>query len=374
MPLISGKAGDVMSATLSHCGLPVGIKRSRFIGLIRPALKARGLKTSAIRYLAEAFDKWTRDQDYAPGRICGFWHQVSGLAEELTCTERTVHSIERDLEDAQLVSRHPKANGRRDGLRDGEGEKTLRKVFGINLAPIIEQAAELVAEAEAIRLHKDAIESCRSEIREINRQIRHLDCPDVLSEAQSILPEGRTAVVKDLAALERIRDALAALAKAFETDPRSEKSSDSREDFDVPIVQTKQTKFLYRPDEVAERITADQAMSLASQQFRECLEMYGDYSWRGVINAAYEIAKSIGIDDRTWQIACDNRALGPQRTALCIILIHRNMSLPVFHKYYARQPVACLGGMIKQAKNGSLNLPRFLAAIQRQTKRFEREN
>lgn len=140
-----------MSAALSHCGLPVGIRRSRFIGLIRPALKARGLKTSAIRYLAEAFDKWTRDQDYAPGRICGFWHQVSGLAEELTCTERTVHSIERDLEDAQLVSRHPKANGRRDELRDCEGEKTLRKVFGINLGPIIEQAAELLAEAEVKR-------------------------------------------------------------------------------------------------------------------------------------------------------------------------------------------------------------------------------
>ena len=368
MPPISGKAGDVMSATLSHCGLPVGIQRTQFIGLIRPALKARGLKTSAIRYLAEAFDKWTRDQDYALGRICGFWHQVSGLAEELTCTERTVHSIERDLEDAQLVSRHPKANGRRDGLRDGEGEKILRKVFGINLAPIIEQAAELLAEAEAIRLHKDAIESCRSEIRGINRQIRNLNCPDVLGEAQSILPEGRTAVVKDLAALERIRDALAALAKAFETDPRSEKSSDSSEDFDVPIVQTKQPKFLYRPDEVAERVTAHQAMSLASPPFRECLEMYGDYSWRGVINAAYEIARSIGIDDRTWRIACDNRALGPERTALCIILIQRNMGLPPLSDQFPRNPAACLGGLIKKAKVGKLNLVGFIYAVSKSSK------
>jgi len=343
-----------MSATLSHCGLPVGIQRSRFIGLIRPALKARGLKTSAIRYLAEAFDKWTRDQDYAPGRICGFWHQVSGLAEELTCTERTVHSIERDLVDAALVSRNPKANGRRDGLRDGEGEKSLRKVFGINLAPIIEQAAQLLAEAEAIRLHKDAIESCRSEIREINRQI--------------ILPEGRTAVVKDLATLERIRDALAALAMAFETDPRSEKISDSKEDFDVPIVQTKQSKFLYPPDEVAERVTAHQAMSLASQQFRECLEMYGDFSWRCVINAAYEIARSIGINDRTWQIACDNRVLGPERTALCIILIQRNMGLSPLSDQFPRNPAACLGGLIKKAKVGKLNLVGFIHAVSKSSK------
>ena len=355
-----------MSATLSHCGLPVGIQRSRFIGLIKPALKARGLKTSAIRYLAEAFDKWTRDQDYEPGRICGFWHQVSGLAEELTCTDRTVHSIERDLEDAKLVSRHPKANGRRDGLRDGEGEKTLRKVFGINLAPIIEQAAELLAEAEAIRLHKDAIESCRSEIREINRQIRHLNRPDVLGEAQSILPEGRTAVVKDLATLERIRDALAALAEAFKTDPRSEKISDSREDFDVPIVQTKQSKFLYPPDEVAEYVTAQQAISLASQPFRECLEMYGDYSWRGVINTSYEIARSIGIDDRTWAAACDPRALGPHRAALCIVLINRNMDLPRQSEHFPRSPGACLCGMTKKAKNGTFNLLRLMQAACKQ--------
>ncbi|SMX40151.1 hypothetical protein OCA8868_02297 [Octadecabacter ascidiaceicola] len=99
-----------MSATLSHSGLPFGIKRTQFIDLVKPALKARGLKTSAIEYLAKTFDKWARDQDYEPGRICGFWHQVSGLADMMTCTVRTVHSIECDLVDATMVSRHPKAN------------------------------------------------------------------------------------------------------------------------------------------------------------------------------------------------------------------------------------------------------------------------
>lgn len=162
MPPISGKAGDVMSATLSHCGLPVGIQRSRFIGLIRPALKARGLKTSAIRYLAEAFDKWTRDQDYEPGRICGFWHQVSGLAEELTCTERTVHSIERDLEDAQLVSRHPKANGRRDGLRDGEGEKIRDAIRAYVISKI---------ELRQIRDHNDVLAALK-ELEEDGMEIK----------------------------------------------------------------------------------------------------------------------------------------------------------------------------------------------------------
>jgi hypothetical protein len=89
-------------------------------------------------YLSKAFDKWTRDQDYKPGRICGFWHQLKGLAKEMTCTERAIHSIELDLVKAGLVLRHPKANGSRDGLRDSEEENTLRKLFWYQLRQSLE--------------------------------------------------------------------------------------------------------------------------------------------------------------------------------------------------------------------------------------------
>jgi len=127
-----------MSSILSHGGLPLGIRRSQFVGRIKLVSKAHALKTTAIQYLSDAFDKWTRDQDYETGRICGFWHQVNSIAVELLCSERIVHSIESDLLDAGFIARHPKVNGRRDGLRDREGAKTLRKEFGINLASIIE--------------------------------------------------------------------------------------------------------------------------------------------------------------------------------------------------------------------------------------------
>ncbi len=358
-----------MSATLSHSGLPVGIKRTQFIDLVKPALKARGLKTSAIEYLAKAFDKWTRDQDYEPGRICGFWHQVSGLADMMTCTVRTVHSIECDLVDATMVSRHPKANGRRDGLRENDGENVLRKLFGINLAPIIEQASELLAEAEAIRLHEDAMESCRSEIRQINRNIRRLNCADAVNEAQGILPDGRSAVVKDLAALKEIREALLAVEKAFKTGSRSEESSGQTEEFDVPIVQTKQSKFLYEPETVSDHVTLEQAIAIAAEPFREYLEMYGDYTWRGLVNTSYEVARAIGIDDRSWVAACDPTVLGPQRAALCVILIHRNLCLPPTAKHLPKNPAACFGGMIRKAKNGSLDLLRFMHTVRNHDER-----
>lgn len=327
-----------MSATLPHGRLPAGIDRSELIELVAPALKARGLKTSAIVYFSRAFDNWTRDQDHQPGRICGFWHQVSSLAEKLTCTVRTVHSIECDLEHANLLARQPKANGARDGLREKVGENVLRKVFGINLSPIIEQASELLAEAEAIRMQQDALEMCRSEIRRINKKIRRLNNPDALAQAKGILPEGRSAIVKNLSALEKVRNALSVVEMAFKTEVRSEEFSDRTENFDVPIVQTKKTKFMYGPDEVPDQVTAQQAVALASEPFVDCLQMYGDYSWRGIIIAAYEIARSIGIDDRTWQVACDYTVLGPKRAALCVILIHRNMSLPSHEDQFPRNP------------------------------------
>lgn len=360
-----------MNAILSHSGLPVGIKRSQFIERIAPALKARGLKTSAIVYLSKAFDNWTRDQDYEPNRICGFWHQVSALAEKLCCTVRTVHSIESDLERARLVSRHAKANGRRDGLREAEGENVLRKLFGINLAPIIEQASELLAEAEAIRLHQDALEMCRSEIRHINKNIRRLNNADALGQARRILPEGRSATIKDLTSLEEVRDALSAVESTFLTEVRTEEFSDRTENFDARIIQTKQTKFLYEPEAVSEHVTVQQAVILAAESFRECLEMYGDYTWRGVNNAAYEVARSIGIDDRTWRIACDNAVLGPERAALCVILIHRNMCLSPCSNHYPRNPSACFGGMIKAAKKGEFNLLAFIEAARNQARRSD---
>lgn len=355
-----------MSATLSHNGLPAGIKRSQFIERVAPALKARGLKTSAIVYLSTAFDKWTRNQDYKPGRICGFWHQVSDLAGKLTCSVRTIHTIESDLEDAQLISRHAKVNGRRDGFRDTEGENVLRKLFGINLAPIIEQASDLLAEAEAIRLHQDAMDICRSEIRHINKNIRRLNRDDALEQARSILPDGRSAIVKDLAALEEIRDALSAVEKAFKTEVRAAKFSDQSEEIDAPIVQTKQSKFVYGPNEVSATVTVGQAVALAAEPFRECLAMYGDYTWRGVTNAAYEIAKTMGINDRSWAAACSPAALGPQRAAICIILIHRNLCFSQDPKHVPRSPAACLGGMVNKAKDGKLDLVRFVFAVRKQ--------
>lgn len=58
-----------------------------------------------------------------------------------------------------------------------EDENVCRKLFGINLAPITEQVSELLVEADVFRTYPGTQESCRSEIRQINKNIRRRSTP-----------------------------------------------------------------------------------------------------------------------------------------------------------------------------------------------------
>ncbi|WP_093996666.1 replication initiation protein RepC [Octadecabacter ascidiaceicola] len=97
--------------------------------------------------------------------------------------------------------------------------------------------------------------------------------------------------------------------------------------------------------------------------------MYGDYTWRDLVNTAYEVARAIGIDERSWIAACNPAALGPEHAALCVILIHRNLCLPPKAKHLPKNPAACFGGMIRKAKTGSLDLLRFMHAVRNHDER-----
>lgn len=356
-----------MIATLKHGGLPEGVRRSGFIEYVAPALKARGISTSAISYLSKALENWTRDQDFTPNRVCGFWHKVGCLAEKLSVTVRTINSIERQLEGAGLIQRTIMANGARGGCREEGSGSPLRWLLGINLAPLVELAPALISEVETIRMKREAIALCQMEIRQINKRIRQLRNEDALEQARMILPNGRTATIQDMAQLEAVRSALQTVEKAIVTPSGSAKSSDQSEENSRPIIQTQESKFLYAPDCAPNEITIRQVMDVATEEFCETVAMYGDYSWRGIVEAAYQIGLTIGINERAWQAAC--ASLGRERAALCVILIHRNQDLPIGHPYQARIPVACLRGMARSALAGSLNLVGFIGAARGQSAR-----
>ena len=365
----SGKAGGVMIATLKHLGLPEGVSRIGFIDRIRPALVARGIRATAIAYLDRAFNNWTRDQDFKPGRVCGHWNKVKVTAKQLSKSPRTINSVEVHLNKEGLIKTTPKANGARDGFRETGDKAPIRWLHGINLAPIIDMAAELIEESKVILLAEEAKELCQSEIRSVNKRIRKLGNALAVQTAQDILPQGRTAVIKEVHELKKILAALVAVEKEFSRDLRSEKTSDQQEENQQPIVQNKKQQNLYKQGHEDVRISVSQAVNLANPEFQEYLAMYQARDWQSIVQVAYEVSRLLQINERIWQKACE--ILGRRRAALCIILIHRNHNLHRSDRYFVENPGRCLAGILKKTRIGGFNFTGLLQATQRRTRSAE---
>lgn len=70
-----------MTRPLTHCGLPDGMTRWQFYGLIESARRHLGLSKGAIAYLKVAISG-TMDDDFRAGRICSFWKSVTKIAAQ----------------------------------------------------------------------------------------------------------------------------------------------------------------------------------------------------------------------------------------------------------------------------------------------------
>ncbi len=68
-----------MTRDLTHKGLPNGMTRWQFFGLIDAARQQLDLSKGAIAYLKVAISN-TMDEDFAAGRICSFWTSVTKTA------------------------------------------------------------------------------------------------------------------------------------------------------------------------------------------------------------------------------------------------------------------------------------------------------
>jgi len=61
-----------MTQHFTHCGLPVGVTRWQFLGLIQTARRRLGFTKGAVAYLKVAIS-CTQDEGFKAGRICAFW-------------------------------------------------------------------------------------------------------------------------------------------------------------------------------------------------------------------------------------------------------------------------------------------------------------
>jgi len=80
-----------MSATLTHGGLPEGVRRTDLLSLIENLGKrGLGLSSTATRVLKQYVWR-SRDEDYRAGHICAVWGQVCRTADALGLCSRDIN-------------------------------------------------------------------------------------------------------------------------------------------------------------------------------------------------------------------------------------------------------------------------------------------
>lgn len=335
-----------MSAVLAHDGLPAGIGRNRLRQIAGEiCTEVLGLPTLAAAYLDHIIG-CTQERDYEPGRICGAWPSPHQIGKRLNRSTRQINEIERLLEDANLIRR---TNGR--SSRCGERRGVIRWLYGINLAPLISRAAGLAAKLDEFRraeaLKDEALRAERSRIREMRRVIREAGVVSACDKADAISNGGRTGRLDDIERLREMTDALQAIVDLVAGHSSERKtahlSADNRAPNTIPQLTPESRIAPVAPKIVPDAVRLQQALLVATPQYRKRFAMYGKPTWRALEETSRQVALDHGIRAGSWQKMC--RRWSPEAAALSVLLIDRNAHLPEGHRYRAGHFGKCFAGL-----------------------------
>ncbi|MFV0645613.1 MAG: helix-turn-helix domain-containing protein [Sphingomonadaceae bacterium] len=337
-----------MSATLTHQGLPPGINRNEFRRIVKTTCRQIfQLPELAVSVVDHLFDQ-TQDKDFEAGNICGSWMSARNVAAMLGKSERRICETEKLIENAGLVAR-TNGNDRRAGERRG----TIRWLRGINLAPLIDRASEIIAQVNAwerAQAETDAaIRQTRCEIRQLRQRIREEQDAEALARADAVSNCGRTSRIADIDQLTEMADALQAIVDRIKEASGARESAHLTAKNRAPNTNSESNSESCsapsRPNPGADQVSVRQALLIATPHFRERFEYCGYSGWRGVEEVARAIALEHGIHLKTWQAMCQRWS--PITAALTILLVERNSRLPDGHRYQARSFVRCFAGLAR---------------------------
>lgn len=347
-----------MTQCLTHGGLPEGMTRWQFFGLIQRARRQLGMTKGTIEYLKVAISN-TTEEDFLAGRICSFWTSVTKIAAQAGLDRRQIARIEAWLIANSYLVKTASDHSRRAGSRkDGK----IGHEFGINLAPLIARAAEIQVAARKAIFEAEESERLRSRIKKLFGDIRRLRFEDAMEAAEEILPNRRPSTVHNFERLKQVAEALEAVWADFSSEiGGGEKSHQC--DISPPLNTKEENKSktcsAKKQDQPAPVCTTPaQAALLASPALREAIELYwnsldnrGLLSWRTIELASQDRARQLGVSASVWRRQCD--ILDPKRAALCLLIADRNAGR--FDSYRVRDVAGAFLGMVrKEVRQGAV--------------------
>jgi len=347
-----------MTQHLTHTGLPDGMTRWQFFGLIKRGRRQLGLSKGAIAYLKVAISN-TMDEDFVAGRICSFWTSVTKIAAQAGLDRRQIARIEGDLILRGLLAKTASDHSRRAGSRrDGK----IGNEFGINLAPLIARAVEIQAAAQKAAFEEEEAERLRRRIKKLFGDIRRLCFDGAMKAAEEVLPNRRPSTIQNFERLRQVAEALETVWEDFSAQiGRGEKSHQC----DIsPALNTskenisKTCRAERRRDVQPVRTTPAQVALLASGPLREIIELYWNaldspdqLSWQSIQLAAKDRANQLSINSGVWDRQCG--MLGEERAVLCLMIADRNAER--LDDYRVRDAAAAFIGMARsEARQGSI--------------------
>ncbi|MDM7255771.1 MAG: helix-turn-helix domain-containing protein [Paracoccus sp. (in: a-proteobacteria)] len=318
-----------MTQPLTHRGLPDGLTPWKFFELITDARRHLGLSKGAIAYLKVAFSS-VLEGDFLPGRVCAFWSAIPTIAATAQLDRRQVERIEAELTDGAYLVKTCRPRCRRTGTRRNG---VICDEFGINLAPLIDRAAEICAAARKARFEREDQKRLSRHINGLFADIRNLGDPDANASAEEILPGRRPSKIGSYTRLKAIAAALETVLADFSVDDSPGEMPDQCDISPAPYTKTEKNIKTCRAAKrsAPTATTPAQVWLLASAEMRKAIEFYASANsvnalpdWNAVISAARERGAMLGISRRDWQRRCDQ--IGAVRAALCLVVADRNQS------------------------------------------------
>jgi hypothetical protein len=314
-----------MSIRLTHNGLPADITPFKLKRFLKQAQSMLGLSKGAVQYLEFAIES-CQSADFQYGRICAIWHSLERLGQIFRVSKRQIARIEAELVDAGLITRtYPERKSRSGDRVDG----VIKRAAGINLAPLIEQAAYIRLLVGRQMQTDEEHKRLREHIQDLFRKIRELGNSDADDAATNILPRRRPAELNDINTMKEITEALEAVLADFSTTCGQSEMTDGSDE-NVRLITNKEKKkktcMVAKPPRDGRLNTSPiHARLLAGKTLGEYIDLYacaGPPDWRSITRAAYDRSYQLGISRRIWGEMCTQ--IGEVKTALCLIVADRN--------------------------------------------------
>lgn len=374
---------------------------SQILAAFKGAARYLGVSTR-LRYVIDAFFKFTRPQDWEQGSRPIVWPSAEEQQKELGKSRSQIKAMNRELVEFGLIAIKDSPNGKRYGIRHPQ-TGTIIEAYGFDLSPLALRYDEFIAVAKAGRQKEQEINKLRRRRTIARKSVTQLvetasdsgvNDPTWTATAADLVEKGaqtvghkdvdpfrsavdalEEAVVQARSLLQSLLDETKYHPEGPENRPHqytynrtsnpitdtviaSKSSSASRDTEDTPA--SPKTETAHAPHET--HAAAEAELKITPAELIDLAPRLRDYiprpnpDWSDIVDGAAMLRRDLGISTPLWKEAC--AAMNRYVAAIAVAIVSTKP-----REHFVTSPGGYFFGMIAKAKAGQLHLNRTLWAL-----------